>query len=184
MKIPFAKLPDLVPGDDQIQIAFDPRDQAKIKQVLNRIKQLAETADEITLDDYVKMDPEQLTNLAKEGYDLEQKRQIAQTIKERNQDKTYVPISINIDSKFINETDQSYVFSVPKSIKQDKSVQTFEVPKSELCILDSGQTVVTHLKKDKMYEINGEMRKFPEKNCFNFLLLLTKMSSKERTIFL
>ena len=130
MKIPFAKLPDLVPGDDQIQIAFDPRDQAKIKQVLNRIKQLAETADEITLDDYVKMDPEQLTNLAKEGYDLEPKRQIAQTIKERNQDKTYVPISINIDSKFINETDQSYVFSVPKSIKQDKSVQTFEVPKS------------------------------------------------------
>lgn len=149
--IPFAELPDLEVGDNNIQLAIDGRDKDKVLGILAAYRdEFDREPGEITLEDYVNMNPEQLEQLAKEGYQIELRAEIVSRIQERNKDKSYRPIGINIESLIIDEKADKYLFRTPMSGKiSAKDCYVFEVDKKDMIFLDGGKTAYTHIKTDE-----------------------------------
>lgn len=159
LKVSFAELPDLNVGDGFTQIAYNPQEADKIKLVVEYYKEKMQVeAEEISLEKYEQLGGEKgkqiLNELARKGYEKETHIQHLQQIRDRNKDINYQPISLNIDSLLVQETPDSYLCYVPHTNK----TETLLLNKSECVLLDDGQTIYTHLRKD-----NPEHQKFLDK---------------------
>ncbi len=152
LEVPFAELPDLDIGDGYTQIAYNPQDAEKIKVVVSYFKEKMEAeACEISLEKYEEMGGEKgkklLDELAQKGYKKESHMNLLQTIRDRNKDKEYIPVTINIESLLKEETKDAYICNVPGTYKKGQGYsKTIKVNKEDCVILDQGQTIYTHLK--------------------------------------
>lgn len=154
LKVSFAELPDLCLGDGFTQIAYNPQDAAKVKIVADYFKEKLEVeAAVISLEQYEKMGGETgkrvLAELATKGYEKEQHMQHLQHIRDRNDSPEYLPISLNIETLLMQENRDCYYCRVPGTMKPDKTALVMKIKKEDALILDNGQTIYTHLKKDE-----------------------------------
>lgn len=149
LNISFAELPDLNMGDGYTQIAYNPQDADRVKAVVEYYKNKMEIeAAEITLEQYERMGDEKaqqvLNELAEKGYQQEKQMSLLQTIRDRNKDDSYVPISIDIGTLLKREDKDSYLCYVPGT--QHK--QTMTVKKEDCLLFDDRKVIYTHLRKD------------------------------------
>lgn len=152
LEVPFAELPDLNIGDGYTQIAYNPQDAEKIQVVVAYFKEKVEAeACDISLEKYEEMGGEKgkklLDELAQKGYEKESHMNLLQTIRDRNKDKEYIPVTINIETLLKEETKDAYICNVPGTYKKGEGYsKTITVNKEDCVILDQGQTIYTHLK--------------------------------------
>ncbi len=156
INVSFAELPDLNIGDGYTQIAYNPQEAGKIKVVVEYYKEKMEIeAAEISLEKYEQMGGERgkklLDELAAKGYEKETHMQHLQRIRDRNKDMNYRPVSINIDTLLIQERPDSYLCYIPHTGRKEKII----LYKEDCVLIDKGQTIYTHLRKD-----NPEHQKF------------------------
>lgn len=154
LKVSFAELPDLCLGDGFTQIAYNPQDATKVKIVADYFKEKLEVeAAVISLEQYEKMGGDTgkrvLAELATKGYEKEQHMQHLQHIRDRNNSPDYLPISLNMETLFMQENRDCYYCRVPGTMKADKTALVMRIKKEDALILDKGQTIYTHLKKDE-----------------------------------
>lgn len=162
MRVSFAELPDLQLGDGYTQIAYNPMDAENVKLVVQYYrKYLSEMPKDISVDQYMDMagrdGQELLDELAKKGYAEGMHVEQFAEIQERVQDKSYIPISLNIDTLLLKENKDSYVFRIPKSRLDVALEHAFVVPKKDCLLLDGGKTLVTCLDrqgKTSLYHMN------------------------------
>lgn len=153
LEVPFAELPDLNIGDGYTQIAYNPQDAEKIQVVVSYFKEKMEAeACEISLEKYEEMGGEKgkkvLDELAQKGYEKESHMNLLQTIRDRNKDKEYIPVTINIEALLKEETKDAYICNVPGTYKKGQGYsKTITINKEDCVILDKGQTIYTHLKR-------------------------------------
>ena len=153
LNIPFSELPDLNIGDGYTQIAYNPQDADKIRTVVEYYKdKMNVEASEISLEQYEEIGGEKgkqlLDELAQKGYEKEVHVQLLQMIRDRNKDKNYIPISINMDTLLKEETMDAYICNVPGTyIKGQGYQKTITVKKEDCVLLDDGKTIYTHLKR-------------------------------------
>ncbi len=153
LNIPFSELPDLNIGDGYTQIAYNPQDADKIRTVVDYYKdKMNVEASEISLEKYEEIGGEKgkqlLDELAQKGYEKEVHVNLLQMIRNRNKDKNYIPITINVDALLKEETLDAYICNVPGTyIKGQGYQKTITVKKAECVLLDEGQTIYTHLKR-------------------------------------
>ncbi len=158
LKVSFAELPDLNPGDGYTQIAFHKKDAANINAVANYYKEkLSIEGAEISLEAYDKMATEEgkalLDELAQKGYEKEKQMDQLMVIRERNHDDGYTPISINIESLLKREEKDCYCCRIPGTYQSDKSFQVIRIKKEDCLLIDKGQTIFTHLKKGELIDV-------------------------------
>ena len=149
LNVSFAELPDLNMGDGYTQIAYNPQDADRVKAVVEYYKDKLEVdAAEISLEQYEKMGDEKaqqvLNELAEKGYQQEKQMSLLQTIRERNKDDRYVPISIDVGTLLKREEKDSYLCYVPGT--QHK--QTMTVKKEDCLLFDDRKVIYTHLRKE------------------------------------
>lgn len=149
LNVSFAELPDLNLGDGYTQIAYNPQDADRVKAVVEYYKDKLEVeAAEISLDQYEKMGDEKaqqvLNELAEKGYQQEKQMNLLRTIRDRNKDDSYVPISIDIQTLLIREDKDSYLCYVPGTQHE----QTMTVKKEDCLLFDDRKVIYTHLRKD------------------------------------
>ncbi len=178
LEVPFAELPDLDIGDGYTQIAYNPQDAEKIKVVVSYFKEKMEAeACEISLEKYEEMGGEKgkklLDEMAQKGYEKESHMNLLQTIRDRNKDKEYIPVTINIEALLKEETKDAYICNVPGTYKKGHGYsKTIKVNKEDCVILDKGQTIYTHLKRGdpetdqiagNWHKVSAEHRKASER---------------------
>lgn len=149
LNVAFAELPDLNLGDGYTQIAYNPQDADRVKAVVEYYKDKMEIeAAEISLEQYERMGDEKaqqvLNELAEKGYQQEKHMSLLQTIRERNKDDNYVPISIDIGTLLKREYKDSYLCYVPGTQRKQKMT----VKKEDCLLFDDRKVIYTHLRKD------------------------------------
>ena len=166
LKVPFSELPDLNLGDGFTQIAFDPNDADKIRLVSDFFKEkLQKEAEEITVEQYEKMGEDKLKELASMGYEKESQMEQLSSIRQRNEDKNFVPISINRESLQVHETKDAYMVRLPQSLHQGNSEYVVKINKEDALLLDQGQTIYTHIdvtKEVSLYERDRRTEKMTD----------------------
>lgn len=152
MHVSFAELPDLQMGDGYTQIAYNPMDAENVRMVVQYYKKkFPMEARDIDIEEYMNMagkdGKELLDELASKGYSEEMHIEQLAEIKERIQDKDYIPISINIESLLIREEKDGYVMKMPRGRTGSAINHAAFLKKSECILMDQGQTLITYVKK-------------------------------------
>lgn len=172
MRVSFAELPDLMPGDGYTQIAYNPMDAEKVKFVVEQYrKQLREEPKDIGVEDYIKSGGEQgeelLKELADKGYKEEMYREHLEHVQEIVADRDYIPISVNLGSLLVSEDQEKYVIKMPRGRTGAALEHAMYIDKKDVILMDDGQTLITAVKADEKipqygFDVNGVVQEqFP-----------------------
>lgn len=155
MHVSFAELPDLQLGDGYTQIAYNPMDAENVRMVVQYFKKKFPTeARDIDIEEYINMagkDGQKLLDeLAKKGYTAEMHREQLSEIQERIKDNNYIPISLNMESLLLREEKDGYTLRVPRSRTKSNTEHAIYIKKSDVILMDQGQTLISYIKKSDM----------------------------------